>query len=123
MAERHEASIRAYSADAIFRKGLKKRTDTLVRASLTFYNINRWVSVRIESLGALFAVAVTVYFVYFSSVQAGYAGFTMSMVFSFSRYVLHWVRVYNLVEVEGMLMYHSWVARMLNLILITSEQV
>ncbi len=105
MAERNEVSIRAYSADAIFRKGLKKRADTLVRASLTFYNVNMWVSVRIDSLGCLFAVAVTIYFVYFSNVQAGYAGFTLSMVFSISQYVLYWVRIYNLVEVEGTFMY------------------
>ncbi len=98
-----EVSIRAYSAQELFRKGIKKRADALVRASFTFYDINRWVSVRIDSLGGLFAAAVTVYFVYFSGVQAGYVGFTLTLVFSFSQYVLIWVRFYNVVEVQGML--------------------
>lgn len=96
-----KVSIRAYSAHSLFRKGIMKRADALVRASFTFFDINRWVSVRIDSLGGLFAAAVTIYFVYFSSVQAGYVGFTLSMVFSFSQSVLYWVRIYNLVEVQG----------------------
>lgn len=96
------ASIRAYNAQNIFRSELKKHIDTLARTSYCFYDINRWVSIRVDSLGAIFSGAVAAYIVYSGRVQAGYAGFTLSVVLSFSRQILVWVRFYNLVEVQGM---------------------
>ena len=72
-----------------------------MRCSLSFYDINRWISVRIDTLGGIFAAAVSAYFVYASGITAGYAGFTLSLVLDLSRQVLFWVRIYNLLEIEG----------------------
>jgi hypothetical protein len=57
---------------------------------------------RMDTLGGVFAGAVTAYIVYGGQVSAGIAGFTISLVLSFSREVLWWVRMYNLLEVNGM---------------------
>ena len=49
--------MRAYGAKKFFREELNKRIDDYVRASLVFYDLNRWVSVRLDFLGAAAAVA------------------------------------------------------------------
>lgn len=98
----YPASIRAYGAQGLFRDRLTKRVDVYIRCSFTFYDINRWISVRADSLGGIFAGAVSAYLVYGRSVTAGTAGFALSMVLTFSRYILYWVRIYNLLEINGM---------------------
>ncbi|KAL5499199.1 hypothetical protein ACEPAH_1717 [Sanghuangporus vaninii] len=94
-------SIRAYGAQTIFYSELKKRIDVLARTSYCFYDINRWISIRMDSLGAIFAGVVAAYLAYGSKLSAGYAGFTLSIVLSFSRQILFWVRIYNLVEIQA----------------------
>jgi hypothetical protein len=54
-----------------------------------------------DTLGGLFCAVVTIYVVYSGNVSAGVAGFTLSLVLSFSRDVLWWVRIYNHLEVQG----------------------
>ena len=56
-----------------------------------------------DTLGAIFAGVVAAYLAYVSKLPAGYAGFTLSIVLSFSRSILFWVRIYNLAEIQGML--------------------
>lgn len=75
-----------------------------MRTSYCAYDVNRWVSIRMDSLGAIFSGVVATYIVYGSHVQAGYAGFTLSVVLAFSRQILGWVRYYNSVEVEGVIL-------------------
>ena len=58
---------------------------------------------RIDSLGGIFSAVVTTYIVYGGRVSAGAAGFTISIVLSFTREILWWVRFYNLLEVQGKL--------------------
>lgn len=94
------ASIRAYGAQSFFREALKKKVNLYTRASLALYDSNRWVAVRVESLGGLFAGSVSVYFIYGSNMPAGYIGFTLSMLVNFSRLILSWVRVYNEFELQ-----------------------
>ena len=96
-------SVRAYGAQALFRDRLKRRVNVLMRCSLSFYDINRWISVRIDTLSGIFAATVSAYFVYANGITAGYAGFTLSLVLGLSRDVLFWVRIYNLLEIEGKL--------------------
>ena len=95
------ASIRAYSAQSLFRKELMRRVDIYTRCANTYYNINRWISMRMDTLGGMFSAVVTIYIVYIGNVSAGVAGFTLSLVLAFSREVLWWVRIYNLLEVQG----------------------
>lgn len=95
------ASIRAYGAQNLFSSLLKTRIDTLARAAYTFYDINRWIALRIDALSGLFAACVSAYLVYGGRVSAGQAGFTISVVLGFSRQMTWWIRWYNLVEIEG----------------------
>ncbi|KAH8108752.1 P-loop containing nucleoside triphosphate hydrolase protein [Phellopilus nigrolimitatus] len=111
-------SIRAYNAQELFRFELQKRINTYTRTALTFYDINRWVSIRVDSLGAIFAGVVSTYLVYGGLVEAGFAGFTLSMVLSFTRLILIWVRIYNVFEIQvKSLKNHSSLANSLERIL------
>lgn len=94
-------SIRAYGAQDLFYSELKKRIDVLARTSYCFYDINRWVSIRMDFLGAIFGGVVAAYLAYGSKIPAGYAGFTLSSVLSFSSQILFWVRIYNLAEIQA----------------------
>lgn len=69
-----------------------------MRASMAFYDLNRWVSVRLDFLGAVFSCAVASYLVYGSTSPAGSVGFTMSIALSFAETILYVVRIYNMVE-------------------------
>ena len=72
-------SIRAYGAQAQFRAESRKRMDKYVRTARAFYNLNRWVSVRIEALGALFASCLAAYIVYGTDARAANTGFSLNM--------------------------------------------
>jgi hypothetical protein len=56
---------------------------------------------RLDTLGGLFSAVVTIYVVYSGNVSAGVAGFILSLVLSFSGGVIFWVRIYNILEVQG----------------------
>lgn len=65
------------------------------------YNLNRWVGVRIDSLGALYTVALAVFLVYGPSVGAANTGFTLAMAVEFTSVILIFVRIYNDFEVNS----------------------
>ncbi|KAI0650859.1 multidrug resistance-associated ABC transporter [Trametes meyenii] len=96
-------SIRAYGAQAQFRQESYRRIDRYVRAGRTFYNLNRWVSIRIEALGALFAACLAAYLVYGSHARAANTGFSLNMAVGFSGMILWWIRILNEFEVNGRL--------------------
>ena len=99
------ASIRAYGLQGFFRAALNEKVNRYIRASLTLYDVNRWIGFRIELLGALFAGVVSAYFVYGSTMQAGYVGLTLSLLVNFSGMILGWVRLYNDFELKGAVPY------------------
>lgn len=68
---------------------------------MAYYHVNRWVSVRIDLLGAVFNGIVSSYVVYSGNLKAGFAGFTLNLVLAFTRQILVWVRIYNMLEIEG----------------------
>ncbi|KAI5122631.1 hypothetical protein M0805_008718 [Coniferiporia weirii] len=111
-------SIRAYGAQNLFYSVLQERIDVHQRASLTFADINRWIAIRLDSLGAVFAGVVSTYLVYGGKVEAGTAGFTLSMVLLFTRLILYWVRLYNMLEI-----YANSLERMLEFTRIEHEPV
>ncbi|TDL20538.1 P-loop containing nucleoside triphosphate hydrolase protein [Rickenella mellea] len=94
-------SIRAYGAESRFRAILRNRIDPYIRASWTFYNINRWIGIRADTLGAMFSTVVTAYLVYGTNTRAGSVGLTLTIVTAFAGEILWWVRVYNFVEIEA----------------------
>ncbi|KAH9940070.1 uncharacterized protein BXZ73DRAFT_99070 [Epithele typhae] len=95
------ASIRAYGAQERFRMESYARLNKYVRAGRTYYNLNRWVSLRVEALGALFAAGLALYLVYGTRVRAANTGFSLNMAVAFSNMILWWIRLLNEFEVNG----------------------
>ncbi|KAG6866019.1 hypothetical protein C0991_009427 [Blastosporella zonata] len=94
-------SIRAYGAQKVFQEESLDRINRYTRAARTFYNLNRWICVRIDAFGALFAASLAAYLVYFQNQQASNTGFSINMAVGFSGMILWWVRVFNDFEVQG----------------------
>ncbi|KAI0028294.1 hypothetical protein K488DRAFT_80756 [Vararia minispora EC-137] len=98
-------SLRAYGAQAAFRQEAYKRIDKYSRAGRTFYNLNRWISLRVDVLGGLFAASLGAYLVYMPAggkiALPSNVGFAMTMAIGFSGMILWWVRIYNEFEVKG----------------------
>ncbi|KDQ56808.1 hypothetical protein JAAARDRAFT_36283 [Jaapia argillacea MUCL 33604] len=95
-------SIRAYSAQSSFRTESLSRIDRYTKAGRTFYNLNRWICVRIDALGGFFAAALAGYLVYGQQLSsASNTGFSLTMAVGFSGMILWWVRILNQFEVDG----------------------
>lgn len=73
------ASIRAYGAQKDFRDESLRRINRYTRAARTFYNLNRWICVRIDAIGGLFAASLAAYLVYFQDSKASNTGFSINM--------------------------------------------
>ncbi|TFK34799.1 hypothetical protein BDQ12DRAFT_761446 [Crucibulum laeve] len=58
------ASIRTYSAEGRFKTESLRRIDHYTRIARTPYNLNRWIAIRIDALGAIFTGSLTWYPVY-----------------------------------------------------------
>lgn len=56
---------------------------------------------RIDTLCGIFAASISTYLVYGGRVSAGSAGFTISVVLTFARQMMWWVRTYTLLELQG----------------------
>jgi len=96
-------SLRAYGAQDAFRKESMKRVEKYTRIGRSFYNLNRWIGVRIDVIGALFSSSLGTYLVYGGSkgIDASDVGFALTMAVSFSSIILWLVRIYNDFEVQG----------------------
>ncbi|KAJ7643885.1 hypothetical protein FB45DRAFT_896346 [Roridomyces roridus] len=94
-------SIRAFGAQNKFGVESLSRIDRYTRAARNYYNLNRWVAVRIEMLGALFAAGLATYLVYFRPTSAGDTGFALNMSISMISMLLWCVRILNDFEVQG----------------------
>ena len=87
---RIQASIRAYGAQKQFRAESYRRIEKYVRAARSFYNLNRWVSIRIEALGAFFAACLAAYLVYGSKARAANTGFSLNMAGMCVSFFVYW---------------------------------
>ncbi|EIN07962.1 P-loop containing nucleoside triphosphate hydrolase protein [Punctularia strigosozonata HHB-11173 SS5] len=94
------ASIRAYGAQDYFSERLITRINHYTVLTRNFYNINRWVGVRVDGLGAVFSSIVAAGIVYGGFISVGNAGFALSQVLGFATEVFVFVRVANMAEVE-----------------------
>lgn len=94
-------SIRAYGAQDKMRREAQLRADKYTRAARAFYNLNRWVTIRIDMLGGLFAAVLAAFLIYGIKLDASAAGFALSQAVSFSSMILWWVRMLNDMEVQG----------------------
>ncbi|KAL5534538.1 hypothetical protein ACEPAG_1001 [Sanghuangporus baumii] len=95
-------SIRAFGAQDKVKTESLSRIDRYVRSGRTFYNLNRWVCIRIDTLGAVFAAGLAGYLVYGHQMgSASNTGFSLNMAVAFSSMILWWVRILNQFEVSG----------------------
>ncbi|KAJ7657330.1 hypothetical protein DFH06DRAFT_1297973 [Mycena polygramma] len=83
-------SIRAFGAESKFRTESLVRIDRYTRAARNYYNLDRWVGIRIDMLGSVFFGGLAVYLVYIKHTGAGDTGFVLNMSIAFTQ-VLLWV--------------------------------
>jgi len=68
------------------------------------WDLNRWITLRVDALGNLFSCCLGAYFVYNSGsdqMTASNSGFELSLAVYFGNLVLGWVRMANLFETQG----------------------
>jgi ABC-type multidrug transport system fused ATPase/permease subunit len=94
-------SIRAFGAQEQMLREAQTRADKYTRTARAYYNLNRWVTIRIDMLGGLFASVLAAFIVYGAKLDASTAGFALSQAVSFSTMILWWVRMVNEMEVQG----------------------
>lgn len=94
-------SIRAYGAQEAYKEESLKRIDNYNRAARTYWNLNRWIALRMDSTGAVFSGVVAAYLVYGRETPAATVGFTLVLIGSFSGQLLQWVRQMNALEVQS----------------------
>jgi hypothetical protein len=98
------ASIRAYGAEEAFLRESTVRINNFLQPAISFWNLNRWISMRSEILGGAFSAALGWYLVYGGGVHRGPAnvGFSLSAAVVFSSTILSWVRITNALQLDGM---------------------
>ncbi|TFK76776.1 hypothetical protein BDN72DRAFT_873327 [Pluteus cervinus] len=94
-------SIRAYGAEERFLKESLTRIDRYIRAQRSFYDLNRWITIRVDGLGAAFSAGLAAWLVYGRSTTASNTGFSINMAIGFSTMILWWIRMVNGAEVEA----------------------
>ncbi|KAF9054811.1 multidrug resistance-associated ABC transporter [Panaeolus papilionaceus] len=94
-------SIRAYGAQAAFKQESLKRINHYVRINRPSYNLNRWIGIRIDTLGSVFTTALASYLVYGPAIGAANTGFILSVALSFTVIIYIMVRQFNNLQVES----------------------
>ncbi|KAF8214920.1 P-loop containing nucleoside triphosphate hydrolase protein [Mycena galopus ATCC 62051] len=94
-------SIRAFGAESKFSAESLVRIDRYTRAARNYYNLNLWIAVRIDFLGAMFSASLATYLVYIKNTSAGDSGFLLNMAITFTSMLLWVVRYINDIEVQG----------------------
>lgn len=106
-----------------FVKEALSRIDRYTRSARTFYNLTRWITIRLDFIGAVFTSSLAAYLVYYQKQSASDTGFSLNMssmllVFfavslntesilrypvAFNGMILYWVMSANELEVQGKL--------------------
>ncbi|KAH9915165.1 P-loop containing nucleoside triphosphate hydrolase protein [Epithele typhae] len=94
-------SVRAYKAEILFRNRMHTDIDNVTRVGNTFFDLNRWVTLRANLTGAVFTVSLAAYLLYFSSASASNIGFSLNMAIAFTTQLFEWVRNFNNFELSG----------------------
>ena len=93
-------TLRAYNAQDAYRAELQKRLDHYVKIARMNYDLNRWINVRIDVLGALFTASLAAYLTYGGKISAADVGFSLNRAAEFTNMVLLVVRIYNQFQVQ-----------------------
>ncbi|KAF9527915.1 multidrug resistance-associated ABC transporter [Crepidotus variabilis] len=94
-------SIRAYGAQESFINESLKRVDFYCRAARTSWNLNRWIGIRMDLIGAVFTSSLAAYLVYGPQVSAANTGVSLNMAASFTMFIFWLIRIYNELEVQS----------------------
>ncbi|KAF8310670.1 ATP-binding cassette transporter [Clavulina sp. PMI_390] len=94
-------TIRAYGVQERFKDESLRRIDNYTRTARPFWNLNRWVGLRVDYMGGVYSAALAGYLLYVSKADATQIGFLLNVSLWTSELVLFWIRELNDVEVEG----------------------
>ncbi|PPQ77068.1 hypothetical protein CVT25_014881 [Psilocybe cyanescens] len=94
-------SIRAYGAQKVFSEESIRRIDYYSRAARTSSVVNKWINLRIDTLGAVFTSTLAFYLVYGGTLGASNTGFSLNMSSMFCIYVFYLIRFINALEVDS----------------------
>ncbi|KAF4617652.1 hypothetical protein D9613_005677 [Agrocybe pediades] len=95
-------SIRAYGAQDSFRKESLTRIDRYTRLARLSWNLNRWIAVRMDFLGAAFTSGLAMYLLYSPNpIGASNTGFSLTMATEVAFFILLIVRIGNDFEVNA----------------------
>ncbi|KAJ7645453.1 multidrug resistance-associated ABC transporter [Mycena polygramma] len=96
-------SIRAYGVEEAFLRESAIRIDLFIRPAISYWNLNRWISIRSDFLGGVFSASLGWYLVYGGGSHYGPAniGFSLASAVSFTSMILIWVRTTNSLELNG----------------------
>ncbi|KAE9397830.1 P-loop containing nucleoside triphosphate hydrolase protein [Gymnopus androsaceus JB14] len=94
-------SVRAYGVQHRFIEESLTRINYYSRPSRVFWNLNRWIDVRLDLFGNIFSASLAAYLVYISHGQASDTGFSLNMAVMFSQQILYIIRVTNAFQVRS----------------------
>ncbi|KAJ3716918.1 hypothetical protein C8R42DRAFT_587922 [Lentinula raphanica] len=94
-------SVRAFAAQERFADLLMARIDHYSRSARVFYNLQRWMAMRTETLAGIFSASLAWYLVYFTDSSASDTGFLLNLAVAFSGGMVWWVIAINDLEAEG----------------------
>ncbi|KAF9078326.1 hypothetical protein BDP27DRAFT_1412327 [Rhodocollybia butyracea] len=95
-------SIRAYGVEESFKTEVRARIDRYSRPGRTYYNLNRWIDIRVDAISNIFSSALAAYLIYVvRATDASDIGFSLNMAVGFSGMILWWIRILNQFEVRG----------------------
>ncbi|KAF8307152.1 hypothetical protein DL93DRAFT_151027 [Clavulina sp. PMI_390] len=95
------SSIRAYDAQERFIDESLRRIDRYSRVARPYWNLNRWVGLRIDVLGGFFISVLAAYLILVSRPNAATIGFLLNISFSVTDVFFIWIRVWNRAQVDG----------------------
>ncbi|KAF8308373.1 P-loop containing nucleoside triphosphate hydrolase protein, partial [Clavulina sp. PMI_390] len=84
------ATIRAYGVQARFAAGSLSRIDNYTRAARPFWNLNRWIGLRIDYLGGMYSAVLAGYLIYVIDADATQIGFLLNVSLFTSELLMNW---------------------------------
>ncbi|KAL7411452.1 hypothetical protein BDY24DRAFT_353656 [Mrakia frigida] len=95
-------SIRAYGIQNWIGVTTRTKVDKWTRTAVSFYDLNRWITIAIDTLANLFCSGLAAYLVYVPrGTDAGTTGWLLNISVAFSSHILWWVRIGNMFAVEA----------------------
>ncbi|KAJ7088646.1 P-loop containing nucleoside triphosphate hydrolase protein [Mycena epipterygia] len=94
-------SIRAYAAQDASVAESSNFINGYTRTAITFYNLNRWITLRLDIVGSIFTVSLATYLLYFHKLSAAETGFSLTLAVEFNLIIMHWIAIFNDLEVQS----------------------